>query len=72
MAAPTPPEYPLVFPLNRSRITQEPAPGRNPGDPTRVLDSDWSAGVGRGGGKAPSDLFWQTNPKQDQDDLSSG
>lgn len=68
-----PPPLPvLVWPQNRSRITQEPAPGRNPGDPTRSLDADWSSGAKRGGGTLPSDLFWRTNPKERQDDESAG
>jgi hypothetical protein len=71
MAPPTPPSYPLVFPKNRARITQEPPAGKNAGDPTRPLDIDWSAGVTRAGGPFP-ELFWRTNPKENQDRVSAG
>ena len=73
MAPPTPPTYPLVFPQNRSRITQEPAPGRNPGDPTKPLDADWGAHQSRTGGGGPfPQLFWKSNPKQKSDERSAG
>ena len=72
MPPPKPPDHPLVFPQNRVRITQEPPPGRNPGDPTRPLDADWSSSAKRGGGKLPADLTWKTNPKENQDDKSAG
>jgi hypothetical protein len=71
MAPPKPPEYPLVFPQNRARITQEPPPGKNPGDATKAHDADWSAGAKRSGGPLAR-LFWGTNPKQQQDLKSAG
>ncbi|MFN0061838.1 MAG: hypothetical protein ACKVPX_04895 [Myxococcaceae bacterium] len=62
----------LIVPEDRTRVTGEPAPGQNPGDPTHPLDADWSALVQRGGGRVPEDLFWWTNPKQNQDTEGAG
>jgi hypothetical protein len=72
MPPPGPPVYPLVYPSNRERITQEPPAGKNAGDRTRPLDTDWSSRVKRGGGAVRRPLFWGTNPKQDHDDTSAG
>jgi hypothetical protein len=71
MPPPGPPNYPLVFPANRERITQEPPLGKNPGDRTKPLDTDWSGMVRRAGGPFPH-LSWPTSPKQLQDELGAG
>jgi hypothetical protein len=66
-----PPDYPFAMPQNREAITLEREP---PG--CHVVPEfpgmDWIGHAQQGGGYVPPDYAWPTNPKQHQEEVSSG
>ena len=65
-------DVPFVLPEEpREVITGEVEPtGGVPREPQQ--DNDWLGFHNQGGGHVPEDYEWPTNPKQRQEELSSG
>jgi hypothetical protein len=62
---------PLAFPEDREPITGEPEPTGTRHQPFHG-DIDWVGHANQGGGYVPEDYTWPTNPKQRQEEESSG
>jgi hypothetical protein len=56
---------------NRPPVTGEPEPSGTHPEPAHQ-DVDWVGSAQQGGGFVPPDYEWTSNPKQEQDELSSG
>jgi hypothetical protein len=65
---PEPP--PFVAPTRREEVTGEPEPPASHTD-AQHEDLDWIGSAQQGGGHVPGDFEWTTNPKEDQDRLST-